>query len=120
ATMRWIHLTVIILLGVATLLFVLQNREIVAMSFLGFSIRAPLAILIAAVYAIGEAQLHERLAAAEQSIATARSAAMTNVKTIAPDSAAAIVERLIGRTPSEEEIPAAWRKEPKARGPADT
>ena len=59
-----------------------------------------------------EAQLRERLAAAEQSIATARSAAMANVKTIAADSAAAIVERLIGRTPSNEEIAAALREPP--------
>jgi putative membrane protein len=51
--MRWIHLTIIILLAAATLLFVLQNRDVVTMSFLGFSVRAPLAILIAVVYVIG-------------------------------------------------------------------
>jgi len=51
--MRWVYLTVIILLAAATLLFVLQNREVVTMSFLGFSVRAPLAILITAVYVIG-------------------------------------------------------------------
>jgi F-type H+-transporting ATPase subunit b len=67
-----------------------------------------------------EAQLRERLAAAEQSIATARSAAMANVKTIAADSAAAIVERLIGRTPSKEEIAAALDEGSNPRGPADT
>jgi uncharacterized integral membrane protein len=46
-------LTLIILLAAATLVFILQNREAVTMAFLGFSIRAPLAILIAAVYVIG-------------------------------------------------------------------
>ncbi|HZN29037.1 MAG TPA: LapA family protein [Xanthobacteraceae bacterium] len=51
--MRWVHLTVIILLVAATLLFVLQNRDVVTISFLGFSARAPLAILIAVVYVIG-------------------------------------------------------------------
>ena len=51
--MRWVHLTVIILLVAATLLFALQNRDVVTMSFLGFSVRAPLAILIAVVYVIG-------------------------------------------------------------------
>ena len=51
--MRWFHLTVIGLLAAATLLFVLQNRDVVTMSFLGFSVRAPLAILIAVVYVIG-------------------------------------------------------------------
>ena len=53
--MRWVHLTVIILLATATLVFVLQNRDVVTLSFLGFSIRAPLAILIAVVYVIGAA-----------------------------------------------------------------
>ena len=51
--MRWVHLTVIILLAAAILLFVLQNRDVVTTSFLGFSVRAPLAILIAVVYVIG-------------------------------------------------------------------
>ena len=51
--MRWVHLTVIIVLVAATLLFVLQNRDVVTISFLGFSIRAPLAILTAVVYVIG-------------------------------------------------------------------
>ncbi len=51
--MRWVHLTVIILLVAATLLFGLQNRDVVTISFLGFSVRAPLAILIAVVYVIG-------------------------------------------------------------------
>ena len=51
--MRWVHLTVIILLVAATLLFVLQNSDVVTISFLGFSIRAPLAILTAVVYVIG-------------------------------------------------------------------
>ena len=51
--MRWVYLTLIILLVTATLIFILQNREAVTMSFLGFSIRAPLAFLIAGVYVIG-------------------------------------------------------------------
>jgi putative membrane protein len=51
--MRWVHLTVIIVLVAATLLFVLQNRDVVTISFLGFSVRAPLAILTAVVYVIG-------------------------------------------------------------------
>lgn len=51
--MRWVHLTVIILLVAATLLFGLQNRDVVTIFFLGFSVRAPLAILIAVVYVIG-------------------------------------------------------------------
>ncbi len=54
-----------------------------------------------------EAQLHERLAAAERSIAQTRTAAMGNVHSIAADTAAAIVERLIGTTPAKHEIDAA-------------
>ena len=50
---RWVYLTVIMLLAAATLLFVLQNRDVVTISFLGFSVRAPLAILTAVVYVIG-------------------------------------------------------------------
>lgn len=54
-----------------------------------------------------EAQLHEKLAAAEKSIAATRTAAMGNVGTIASDTAAAIVERLIGKAPAAQDIAAA-------------
>ncbi len=54
-----------------------------------------------------EAQLHERLIAAEQSIAATRGAAMGNVRSIAADTAAAIVERLIGKAPSDQDVAAA-------------
>jgi F-type H+-transporting ATPase subunit b len=54
-----------------------------------------------------DAQLHERLAAAEQSIAATRSSAMGNVRTIAADAASAIVERLIGTAPAAHEVAAA-------------
>jgi F-type H+-transporting ATPase subunit b len=54
-----------------------------------------------------EAQLHEKLAAAEQSIAATRNSAMGNVGSIAADSASAIVERLIGKAPAGHEVAAA-------------
>jgi F-type H+-transporting ATPase subunit b len=54
-----------------------------------------------------EAELHERLAAAEQSIAGTRAAAMGNVGAIAADTASAIVERLIGQAPAPHEVAAA-------------
>jgi len=54
-----------------------------------------------------EAELHERLAAAEKSIAATRTAAMGNVGTIAGDTASAIVERLIGKAPAAHEVAAA-------------
>jgi F-type H+-transporting ATPase subunit b len=54
-----------------------------------------------------EAQFHEKLAAAEQSIAATRTAAMGNVGSIAAETAAAIVERLIGTAPAERDVAAA-------------
>ena len=54
-----------------------------------------------------EAQLHGKLAAAEQSIAATRSAAMGNVGSIATETAAAIVERLIGTVPKAQDVAAA-------------
>jgi len=54
-----------------------------------------------------EAQLHERLAAAEKSIAATRTAAMGNVGTIAGDTASAIVQRLIGTAPAANDVAAA-------------
>jgi F-type H+-transporting ATPase subunit b len=54
-----------------------------------------------------EAQLHEKIAASERSIAATRTAAMGNVSGIAADTAAAIVERLIGATPAQGDVAAA-------------
>jgi F-type H+-transporting ATPase subunit b len=54
-----------------------------------------------------EAQLHDKLAAAEQSIAATRNAAMANVGSIATETAAAIVERLIGAAPAPRDVSAA-------------
>jgi F-type H+-transporting ATPase subunit b len=54
-----------------------------------------------------EAELHEKLAAAERSIASTRTSAMSNVGSIATDTAAAIVERLIGQTPAHHDVAAA-------------
>ena len=51
--MRWVHLTIIVLFVVVMIVFAVQNRAPVTMSFLGFSVRAPLAILAAVVYLLG-------------------------------------------------------------------
>jgi uncharacterized integral membrane protein len=53
--MRWIHLTVIALFVAATLVFLVQNFQIVTMSFLGFSARAPLALMVGIIYLFGMA-----------------------------------------------------------------
>jgi putative membrane protein len=53
--MRWIHLTVIGVFVAATILFGIQNLQLVTMSFLRFEVRAPLAILTAVFYLVGAA-----------------------------------------------------------------
>jgi F-type H+-transporting ATPase subunit b len=54
-----------------------------------------------------EAKLNAQLADAEKQIATTKSAAMTNVRGIAVDAAAAIVERLTGTAPAAPAVAAA-------------
>ncbi len=51
--MRWVYLGVIALFAIATLTFALQNLEAVTMAFLGFRVRAPLALLAIVVYVLG-------------------------------------------------------------------
>ena len=51
--MRWIHLGIIILFAAATIIFALQNFEIVTMSLLGFNARVPLALVVAIAYVLG-------------------------------------------------------------------
>jgi uncharacterized integral membrane protein len=70
--MRWVHLIVIILFAAAILLFAIQNLEVVTMSFLGFSVRAPLAILIAVVYLLGAATAGSLFALLRKSIKATR------------------------------------------------
>ncbi|WP_028351001.1 DUF1049 domain-containing protein [Bradyrhizobium murdochi] len=53
--MRWIYLAVIILFVAATIIFALQNFEIVTMSFLGLNAQVPLAVLVAVAYLLGAA-----------------------------------------------------------------
>jgi F-type H+-transporting ATPase subunit b len=54
-----------------------------------------------------ERELHEKLAGAEQSITATRAAAMENVAAIAAETAAIIVERLIGTAPKAQDAAAA-------------
>jgi uncharacterized integral membrane protein len=53
--MRWIYLAAIVLFALATGIFALQNLEAVTMSFLGFKVHAPLALLAIVVYVLGAA-----------------------------------------------------------------
>jgi F-type H+-transporting ATPase subunit b len=54
-----------------------------------------------------DARLNARIAQAEDSIAKTKSAAMVNVRGIATEAAAAIVERLIGAAPASPDVVAA-------------
>lgn len=58
-----------------------------------------------------EADLHAKLAAAEKQIVASKTAAMRNVRAIAVDAAAAIVERLLGHAPAPDEVDAAVAKQ---------
>lgn len=51
--MRWVHTAIVVLFVAATLIFLVQNREIVSMDFLGLSVRAPLAVIAACFYLLG-------------------------------------------------------------------
>jgi putative membrane protein len=53
--MRWAYLIIIVLFVVAVAVFAVQNLDMATMSFLGFSIHAPLAVLAAVVYLLGAA-----------------------------------------------------------------
>jgi uncharacterized integral membrane protein len=53
--MRWFHLTVIALFALVTLIFALQNFQIVTMTFLGLSARMPLALFTLVIYVLGMA-----------------------------------------------------------------
>jgi len=51
--MRWVHIVVVVLFAAAIIVFVVQNRAWVTMSFFGFSVHAPLAVLAAIAYLLG-------------------------------------------------------------------
>jgi uncharacterized integral membrane protein len=51
--MRWVYVVVIAVFVAIILIFVFQNLAVVTMAFLGFSLRAPLSIIAAAVYVLG-------------------------------------------------------------------
>jgi uncharacterized integral membrane protein len=51
--MRWFYLILVIVFVAAVVIFGLQNREMANMSFLGFNLRAPLALLAVVLYVLG-------------------------------------------------------------------
>ena len=53
--MRWVNIGVIVALVTVIVIFALQNLESVTMSFLGFKISAPLAVVAVVLYLLGMA-----------------------------------------------------------------
>jgi lipopolysaccharide assembly protein A len=51
--MRWVHVAIVALFAAATLVFLVQNPEIVSVDVLGFSMRAPLALVALGFYVLG-------------------------------------------------------------------
>jgi uncharacterized integral membrane protein len=51
--MRWVHLIVIVVFAIATIIFAIQNFEIVTVSLLSSSFRVPLAFLVVLIYVLG-------------------------------------------------------------------
>ncbi len=69
--MRWLYLIIIVLFVAATLLFAVQNLQVVTLSFLGFGASVPLALLVALVYVLGMATGGSLFALLRQSLAKA-------------------------------------------------
>jgi putative membrane protein len=70
--MRWLHLAVIVLLATITLVFAIQNFQIVTVSFLRISAQTPLAFLIALIYLLGALTGGSLLAVLRRSFAGAK------------------------------------------------
>jgi lipopolysaccharide assembly protein A len=51
--MRWIYLAIVVVFLAAIVIFIVQNWQPATLSFLGFGIRAPLAIMGAVIYVLG-------------------------------------------------------------------
>jgi lipopolysaccharide assembly protein A len=51
--MRWVYLILIILFAAAALVFIVQNRDPLTISFLEFSVSAPVAVLSIIMYFLG-------------------------------------------------------------------
>ena len=74
--MRWIYLAVIIVFAAATIIFALQNFEIITISFLGSNVRVPLALLVVIVYLLGAATGGSLFALLRRSYAGSRRSVM--------------------------------------------
>jgi uncharacterized integral membrane protein len=70
---RWIHLVIVVLFIAAVVIFAIQNLQVVRMAFLGFSVRAPIALLTIGVYVLGAITGGSLFALIRRSMQAARS-----------------------------------------------
>ena len=70
--MRWVYLTIVLLFVAATIVFAVQNVAVVTISFLGFSVRAPLWALTVIVYVLGAVTGGSLFAGLRKSVRRAR------------------------------------------------
>ena len=53
AAMRWVYLIIVVVFVAALVIFGIQNLQTATMSFLGFSVSAPLVVVAVIVYVLG-------------------------------------------------------------------
>jgi lipopolysaccharide assembly protein A len=70
--MRWFHIIVVVLFGLGTAIFAFQNLQTVTLAFLGFSVGAPLALLVLIIYVLGMVTGGSLFALLRRSIAGSR------------------------------------------------
>jgi lipopolysaccharide assembly protein A len=70
--MRWLHLIIVVLFALATAVFAFQNLQTVTLAFLGFSVGAPLALLVVIIYVLGMVTGGSLFALIRRSIAGSR------------------------------------------------
>jgi putative membrane protein len=70
--MRWFHIIVVVLFALVTAIFAFQNLQTVTLAFLGFSVGAPLALLVVVIYVLGMVTGGSLFALLRRSIAGSR------------------------------------------------
>lgn len=71
--MRWIHLVIVVLFVASMVVFSIQNLQVITMAFLGFSVRAPIALVTIGVYVLGAITGGSLFALIRRSMQAARS-----------------------------------------------
>jgi uncharacterized integral membrane protein len=70
--MRWFYILVFVVFVLVVLIFAFQNLQVVTVTFVGFSVQAPIALVAVAVYILGMLTGSSLLAALRRSWAATR------------------------------------------------